>query len=245
VFPWCFSNVQTYIVYPTVDLSFRRQDALKQIMDPVLLIFIGLAGFVVFRLISVLGTRTGHEQQPDIEGLQRAARGDTAGNDRRQDEIGEQGVSPLAPVSEAAEPLRAADPQFDETEYLMGARSAYEMIVEAFAAGDLKSIRQFLGGPVYETFKQAVEMRQTHEHSSELKFVGIESATIEISEVRDNALWATTAFASNQVRVTRDKEGNVIDGDPNRIDLVKDRWTFSRKLGSKDPNWVLVATGAA
>ncbi|MEL7490110.1 MAG: Tim44/TimA family putative adaptor protein [Pseudomonadota bacterium] len=213
-------------------------------MDPVLLIFIGLAGFVVFRLISVLGTRTGHEQQHDIEGLQRAARGETSDAEAADREPAERKPA-LQPVSEAAAPLREADPNFDESEYLMGARGAYEMIVEAFAAGDLKSIRQFLGASVFDTFKRAVDMRQSSGHTSELKFVGIESASIEASEVRDNALWATTAFTSNQVRATRDKDGNVIEGDPNRIDLVKDRWTFSRKLGSKDPNWVLVATGGA
>ena len=213
-------------------------------MDPVLLIFIGLAGFVVFRLISVLGTRTGHEQQHDIEGLQRAARGQAADPDANDRETAESKPT-MAPVSEAAAALREADPAFDESEYLMGARGAYEMIVESFAAGDLKSIRQFLGASVFETFKSAVDQRQSSGHTSELKFVGIESATIEASEVRDNALWATTAFTSNQVRATRDKDGNVIDGDPNRIDLVKDRWTFSRKLSSKDPNWVLVATGGA
>jgi predicted lipid-binding transport protein (Tim44 family) len=56
---------------------------------------------------------------------------------------------------------------------------------------------------------------------------------------------AVTDFASNQVRVSRDKDGNVVEGDPSRIDLVRDRWTFSRKTASSDPNWVLVATGGA
>ena len=212
-------------------------------MDPVLLIFIGLAGFVVFRLISVLGTRTGHEQQHDIEGLQRAARGEHASNDIDAET---ESVAPRpSSVSEAAQPLRKADPSFDEIQYLSGARSAYEMIVEAFASGDLKSIRDYLDRSVYETFKQAVDQRESAGHSSELKFIGIESASISRSEIRDDKMIAITEFESNQVRATRDNENNVIDGDPNRIDLVKDRWTFSRSLSSRDPNWVLVATGGA
>jgi len=209
-------------------------------MDPVLLIFIGLAGFVVFRLISVLGTRTGHEQHHDVEGLQRAARGEDA-EVNAPEELAE--PSALAPVSKAAEPLREVDPAFDEGQYLAGARSAYEMIVEAFAAGDLKSIREFIDNSVYETFKRAVDQRNESELSAELKFVGIEKAAIERAEVDDHAMMAVTEFSSNQVRATRDKDGNVVTGDPNRIDLVKDRWTFSRKLNSRDPNWVLVATG--
>ena len=211
-------------------------------MDPVLLIFIGLAGFVAFRLFSVLGTRTGHEQPHDIEGLQRAARGEGAPSDQVEPATPLDEAPPLAPVSDEAAPLRQADAQFDERDYLLGARSAYELIVESFAAGELKSVRSFLSDAVHQTFSRAVEDRIANGFESELKFVGIESAKIVKSEVRDGELFAVTEFASNQVRATRDRDGNLIDGDPNRIDLVKDRWTFSRKVKSTDPNWILVAT---
>ena len=209
-------------------------------MDPVLLIFAGLAFFVIFRLISVLGTRQGHEQHHDVEGLQRAARddGDVA-NERDIEET----PRVLAPVSENAEPLRVADPSFEEAVYLQGARAAYELIVESFAAGDLKSIRQFLSVPVYDAFKGAVAEREANKLVSELQFVGIEKASIVSASADDKELRAVTEFTSNQVRVTRDSDGNIVDGDANRIDLVKDRWTFSRPLNSSDPNWTLVETG--
>jgi predicted lipid-binding transport protein (Tim44 family) len=212
-------------------------------MDPVLLIFGGLAAFILFRLFSVLGTRTGHEQRPrDLEGVQRAS--------KQADARSEQPAQPTplrkqAAVSANAAPLRAADPSFDEKAYLDGARVAYEMIVEAFAAGDLKSIRRFLGQSVYEAFKTAIGEREAKGLTSELKFVGIESAAISSSSVDGDQMTAVTDFASNQVRVTRDKDSNVVEGDPSRIDLVRDRWTFARSASSNDPNWVLVATGGA
>ncbi len=212
------------------------------VMDPVLLFFAGVAAFVIFRLISVMGTRTGHEQNHDLEAVQQAARA-RAAESLRDD--AEEDEAPPKPVSTNARVLREADPRFDEAEFLAGARGAYEMIVEAFAAGDLRSIRPYLDDSVYGAFKSAVMDRETAGYSSDLKFVGIEHAAIIDSSVENGVMSAIVEFKSNQVRVTRDRDGEVVDGDPNRIDLVKDRWTFSRKTSSSDPNWTLVGTGGA
>lgn len=215
---------------------------LSRFMDPVILIFGGVAAFILFRLFTVLGTRTGQERRPDLDGVQRAGSAARAKTEKPA-------AAPLeaapAPISAEAEPLRAADPAFDEKAFLAGARSAYEMIVEAFTAGDLKSIRRFLGQSVYDAFKEALAAREREGRASELKFVGIDSARIFKSGFDGETMTVTVDFTSNQVRVTRDKEGTVVDGDPNRIDLVRDRWTFSKKASSADPNWVLEATGGA
>ncbi len=211
-------------------------------MDPVLLILAGVTAFILFRLISVMGTRTGHEQRSELEPVRpKSARDQQSDTDFGVDL--DDDVAPPKPVSTNARVLREADASFDEGEFLNGARGAYEMIVEGFASGDLRSIRTFLDTSIYDAFKSAVAARETAGQSVDLKFVGIEHAAIVASEVTDQWMSATAEFTSNQVRVTRDKEGEVVDGDPNRIDLVKDRWTFSRKLGSNDPNWTLVATG--
>lgn len=209
-------------------------------MDPVILIFGGVAAFIIFRLVSLLGTRTGHEQRREIDGGQSPVRANETGQP-----VEEEGRRPLRPVSPAAEPLRAADAGFDEKAFLEGARAAYEMIVEAFTAGDLKSIRRFVDQSVYEAFRSAVSAREAAGYAAELKFVGTDSVSIVSSEVRNGVMSVVADFASNQVRVTRDRNGDVVGGDPNRIDLVKDRWTFERKAASRDPNWILVATGAA
>ena len=211
-------------------------------MDPVLLFCIGVAGFVLFRLFSVLGTRTGHEARHEIEPRPRRAADEETSS--RADANAGDDDAPVVPVSTNARILREADAQFDESEYLSGARLAYEMIVEAFASGDLKSIRAFLGDSVYDAFKQAVVSREEAGHAADVKFVGIEHAAIVDADVDDDWMTAVTEFTSNQVRVTRDKDGEIVDGDPNRIELVKDRWTFAKKRSSRDPNWTLIATGA-
>lgn len=213
-------------------------------MDPVLLFFAGVTAFVIFRLISVMGTRTGHEQGHDLDAVRRAAK--ARASDTQQEEIQDrEDLEAPKPVSTNARILREADPAFDEAAFLAGARDAYEMIVEAFSSGDLKSIRPYLNDSVYGAFKGAVVDRDGAGYVSDLKFVGIERASIVDSAVDGDSMSAEVEFSSNQVRVTRNKDGEVVDGDPNRIDLVKDRWTFSRKRESGDPNWMLVATGGA
>ena len=210
-------------------------------MDPVLLILAGITAFIIFRLISVMGTRAGHEQQTDFESLRRSQKVD---DDQRADDQEEKPIV-RKPVSANSQPLRDANPDFDESDFLNGARAAYELIVEAFAEGDLKSIRPYLNESVFSAFKAAVTSRTENEQTVDLKFVGIEHASITESSASDRELTATVSFTSNQVRVTRDRDGNVIDGDPNRIDLVRDQWVFSKDRKSNDPNWVLVATGGA
>lgn len=208
-------------------------------MDPTLIIFIALSAFIAYRLYSVLGARTGEERQRDIEGLQRAKPPEES---RASDEDAAP-AKPLPPVSAAAEPLRAADPAFDERAFLDGARSAYELIVEAFASGDLKSIRRFLSPSVFEAFRAAASARDAAGHRADLKFVGIDDAKIAAARVEGGSLIAVTDFTSNQVRATYDRNGAIVAGDAARIEIVKDRWTFSRAVNASDPNWTLVATG--
>ena len=212
-------------------------------MDPVLLILIAVSAFVLFRLFSVLGTRQGHEARPDFDP---AGVNQNNSVDNDQDNVVPLDLDePPRPVSTNERILREADGSFEESSYLRGAKSAYEMIVEAFASGDLRSIRPYLDGPVYEAFKGAVVERENAGHSADVKFVNIERAALVEASTDDDWMRAVTEFTSNQIRSTRDKDGNVIDGDENRIDLVKDRWTFARKRSSADPNWILVATGVA
>ena len=234
-------------------------------MDPVILIFGGLAAFFIFKLFSVLGDSsdgpgTNSEGNDDFETLRNALTGNSSKNAKRKSEATEDNVVELHPsgntnTDPAPEPVRAispagktllgADESFDEKAFLDGAKYAYEMIVEAFADNDISSVRAYLSENVRLAFEGAIEQRKLNNHKQELTFIGVDSSTLSEAKVNDDQFIAVTDFTSNQVRVTRDAEDNIIDGDPNRVDLVRDRWTFARKRGSDDPNWVLVATGSA
>ncbi len=208
-------------------------------MDPITIIFALIAAFFMFRLVSVLGTRTGHERRPDFEPSEPA----------RHDAPTDNEPVPLRPVTTdagfpGAEAVLSADPDFDADTFLNGARGAYEMIVTAIARGDLSSVRAFIAPKVLEAFEAYISAREGRGETSEVQIIGVDGAKIDQGGVRDGVVRIAVAFRSDQTRVTRNASGEVISGDPARVDLVRDRWTFERDARSDDPNWTLVATGA-
>ncbi|MCI5043954.1 MAG: Tim44/TimA family putative adaptor protein [Aquisalinus sp.] len=206
-------------------------------MDPVTIFFAVLAGIMCYQLYATLGRKGGHEPEETPAPFQ----SETQDTDVP---IMEDTVE-VEPENqpEWVKDIRSAYPDFEEKEFLSGAKSAYEMIVEAFAANALSDVKPFIAPSVYAAFHEAAQSREAEGHSSELQFVGTESANVDEAKVDSGFIKITVSFISNQIRVLRDSAGEVIDGDPNRIDRVRDRWTFSRPVSSTDPNWQLVATG--
>lgn len=227
-------------------------------MDIYTIIFLALAVFIFLRLRNVLGQRTGSEQPP------RAARDMIPGG---QDNIVPMpgrtiDHAPLAPsdepvpaearwkgVAEAGTPVAAGldaisakDSSFNAQQFLSGARSAYEMIVMAFASGDRRSLKDLLSSEVYEGFESVIRDREKQEQRAETRFVSIDKAEIVNAEVRDRSAHVTVRFVSQIISTVRDKSGNVIDGSPDKVTDVTDVWTFARDLASRDPNWKLVGT---
>jgi predicted lipid-binding transport protein (Tim44 family) len=213
-------------------------------MDPVTIFFAIVAGFVCYRLYAVLGSRGGHE--PDEE--QRPLRSLEEVAEEQRDRLPEpepQNIEEPEKIPDWMVPIREVYPEFHEREFLQGAGAAYEMIVEAFATGKLKEVKPYIDPGVYRAFEAAVEARELAKQQSELQFVGIEKSSVQDARVEKGFASITVDFRSNQIRVLRDENDNVIEGDPNRIDLVHDLWTFSRPANSNDPNWMLVATGGS
>ncbi len=207
-------------------------------MDPTTVFFAVLAGFICYQLYAVLGRRDGHEPEEQDEPLERPT------VEAAAEEVPEYEVSNFEEEHpEWAKPILAVYPDFDEKEFLNGAKSAYEMIVVAFSGDALSSVKPYIVPSVYKAFESAVTAREAASQTSEVQFVGIEKAEVTDARVENNQVKITVSFFSDQIRVLRDDKGEVIDGDPNRIDLVKDFWTFARSVNSSDPNWQLVATG--
>ncbi len=142
--------------------------------------------------------------------------------------------------------IAAQDSSFDPRHFISGARSAYEMIVLAFANGDRRALKDLLVvSEVYDSFETVIKDREKHEQKTETRFVSIDKAELVGAEARDRAAQLTVRFVSQMISVTRDKTGTIVDGNPDKVADITDVWTFARDTSSRDPNWKLVGTGSA
>lgn len=217
-----------------------------------IIIFAVIALFLVFRLRSVLGRRTGHERPPPDR--QSPQKGDAPTNDNVV-ELPDRTARPENtedadfatevsddPLAAGLTQIKIADSNFDPAGFATGASSAFEMVVQAFAEGDLKTLRSLLNDEVYDNFSAAVQQREESDEALETTVIGIKKADIIEARVEGRMAFITLKFLSEQVNVTRDKDGEVIDGDPNRVTEITDIWTFARNTRARDPNWTLVET---
>ncbi len=236
---------------------------MNQVFDPLNLLLLAIAVVVFFKLRSVLGTRTGHEKTIDFPPVEKKPASANGADDRvisfpGAGEEPQRGLPPEdeppvwegvaeegTPLARALERMKELDPSFSVKHFLDGAGAAYEMIVTAFAEGDKKTLKPLLTKEVYQGFVQAIDERKRKGETLELEFVGLDEARIVDAEVRDTIGSITVKFVSEVITALKDARGNVIDGDPNRLTMVTDIWTFERDMTSGDPNWKLVATEAA
>lgn len=165
-----------------------------------------------------------------------------AERERRKVEAAIAGVA--GDVRRGLDEIRAADAKFDPVDFISGARIAFEMILNAFAKGDSKALRPLLSDQVYENFAGAIDERNRNKQRLETTLVGILSADIVEAEFAKDTNEARVAikFVSQQISVTKDQEGRIVDGDPSEVANITDIWTFQRSVKSRDPNWVLIGT---
>jgi predicted lipid-binding transport protein (Tim44 family) len=232
------------------------------------IILIGLvAVFLILRLRSVLGKRTGSERPPARDPLTPptpAPRpGDApSGAPARPDNVvplpttnapaprpslaatGPGGiratVMPTAAAAVAA--IRAADPTFDPMGFCAGARAAFTAIVESFAKDDVAALRPLLDNQTFSSFEAAIRARAERKEKAETTLIGFEASDIAAAELQGTHASVTVRFVSEQINVVRNADGQIADGNPNEVQKVVDLWTFRRDTKSSDPNWLLTKT---
>ena|SRR5579864_772566 len=216
-----------------------------------IILFAMVAAFLVLRLRSVLGRRTGNEPRHD-PALRRAE----APVENIADKVVSLGsrsaalrppvatAPPADAVAAGLERIHGADPGFDPAQFLEGARAAFEMIVGAFAAGDKTRLRPLLSDEVYTPFTAAIDERATAGETLETRIIGLKRLDIVEAALTGRMARVTIKFVSDQINLLRAHDGSVVDGDPDHSIEKTDFWTFARDTRSTDPNWVLEATAS-
>jgi predicted lipid-binding transport protein (Tim44 family) len=205
-----------------------------------ILLLAAIVGFLMMRLWSVLGRRTGDEE------TRRAARWTPPSADvlPLAGPAAAPAAAPAAPAARASgiDALRAADRSFDSEAFLAGARGAFEIIVNSFAAGDTAALRPLLADDVYRSFAGAIAQRNATRERLQTHLLSIKSLEMVDGGVDGGEAHVAVKFVSDQTHVLYGADGSIIEGDPDRAEEKTDIWTFARPIRSRNPNWVLVAT---
>jgi predicted lipid-binding transport protein (Tim44 family) len=217
-----------------------------------IILFAMIAAFLVLRLRSVLGRRTGNERRRELFVRRPAPIADkpapekvaTPGDpDKDMANLAPAG-KPADAVADGLSRIRRADPSFDPSQFLEGARTAFEMIVSAYAKGDKPALRPLLSDEVYQPFAATIDERAAAKETFETSELRLDDAEIVDADLAGRTARVTVKLASRQINVTRAMDGSIVDGDPDHPVEKTDYWTFARDTRSADPNWVLVATSS-
>ena len=183
-----------------------------------------IAGFIILRLKNILGRKTGFQRKPDLgrsSAIFDAVLHDHANNKNNN---------------------KTKLNQEEEKFFLNGARISYETIISALAAGDKKTLKLLTGREMYDEFLQALEERNKKQLKYETTFIGIKSANIKEFKKENSVYKITVGFVSEMISCIKDKDNNIVEGNPDIIKTVKDVWKFSKNMWSHNPTWYLVDT---
>lgn len=223
-----------------------------------LVLFGMIAAFLVLRLRSILGRRTGFERPPEqhvpLPGQAGRVMPDgQAPNAHIIDGLAEPvaPAGPQRPLPDPASPtglallsMRRIDRGLDPVRFLNGAEAAFRIIVTAFAAGDRAALHPLLSDDTYRAFEAAISGRETAGETQRTEIRAIQSATIDSASLRGSMADIAVRFVSDQVNVTLGHDGNPVAG-ADAVTEITDLWTFERDLTSPDPTWRLVAARSA
>lgn len=225
-----------------------------------ILFMAAIAVFLGLWLRQVLGRKTGNERRRDPFAAREQVAAPSAKEKGAEALVGprartgtkdEKGsrIGSIAPegsaLNKALTDIQGADRQFDVDRFVAGAKSAYQMIVEAFSSGDKDALKPLLTDEVYAHFVTAIDGRARRGETVEFKFVGVKDARITGAKLEGRHAEVTVTFETEIITSTKNKDGAVVSGDPSTVVNVIDIWTFSRDVKTKGPDWILSSTDTA
>ncbi len=210
-----------------------------------LLILAGVAIFLIFRLKNVLGTREGFEPKAktDIKTNQDEKTIEEVAESNIDDEITEYLLDNKS-SADALTKIKQIEPSFSLTEFIGGAGNAYEMILMAFQSGNISSVESFLTTEVKDNFLNAINERKQKGLTIDAEFIGLRDTAIKNIKfsLKDKVAEISVSFLADITSLVKNNEGEIVEGEKSEIKKQFDVWAFSRKIGSENPNWILVET---
>ncbi len=227
-------------------------------MPPDLIVYALIAAGLVFWLRSVLGTRHGDERErhnpytPQENSADKSTENAYIADERPPGpqelitELSENAKGAMSVENKTAEAglldIASADKDFDITHFLEGAQDAFVIIVESFAAGDRETLEGLSDKSVYDAFESVIAEREKKEEHHESEIHAIKKAEVTEAVIKNKAAYITVRFTADETSVTRDKEGEIISGHPDKITEMRDIWVFGREIKSRDPRWFVYET---
>ena len=202
-----------------------------------IIIFAIIAIFLVYRLKSILGQNSDSNEQNNKIDIDKKDFTNVVKLGNRQSDVNDRNTNKDAIYSE--------DPTFNEKEFLKGAQNFFEMVIDCFVRGDLKNIEMYVENKLIKNFQSVIDERLQEEETLKINITKMISIQIKDVKKLKNFLRVSVLFESEQIKVLKDKKGKIIDGDQKKSILVKDLWTFEKRIQSKDLNWILVETSDA
>lgn len=211
-----------------------------------ILILALVAGVIIYRLYTMLGKDVGFDGNIEVLKNPAAAEELRAKLREKTREV----IESLEPdvelndeeIEKVIATVKASDASFTVKSFLDGASKAFDYIMQAFKEGKKTPLRNLLRQSLYKEFATAIDAREKDGDYEDTTLVSIESCDIEKADIKRKIVQLTVRFVSEQISVTRNKDGEIVDGDPKNIQKVEDIWVFERELSSNDPNWKLAST---
>ena len=202
-----------------------------------IIIFAIIAIFLVYRLKSILGQNSDGNKQNNKINIDKKNFTNVVKLGNRQSDVNDKKISKDSIYSE--------DPTFNEKEFLKGAQNFFEMVIDSFVKGDLKNVEMYIDNKLNKNFQLVIDERLQEKEILDINIIKMISIKIKDVKKLNNLLRVSVLFETEQIKVLKDKKGEVIDGDQKKSILVKDLWTFEKKIQSEDLNWILVETSDA
>jgi len=222
-------------------------------LNIVTVVVVVLAVVILFQLRSVLGRRTGHERppsdpysrpvKPEVEAAERKTNASSVTKEPIDEFADIDAIAPQnSSLNKNLRAIRDVDPSFAPDSFCEGVREAYEMIMSAFAGGDKATLQNLLTNEVFDGFSAAIDERGERGETVKFSFITIANLQIVAANLQEGIAEITLSLCSEVISATYDEHDQLVDGDPQAVVEIHDRWTFIRDTGSVDPNWLLAAT---